>query len=160
MYADRIDLYCRWLYQTARADGKPRVLAVGRNLDFAPISLFIERLKQVIMVKTTHCLKNILFQDFQMATDPATFFIQINLPKAFLPLEHIILDNGNMKERLEIKMDEAKVQEEVVLQISRCPLASTKKWIEENENEILSWDISEYNEKTIHLTQELKVVQI
>jgi hypothetical protein len=45
---DKIDLYCRWLYQTPRADGKPRVLLIGReNSDSAPISLLIDRIKQV-----------------------------------------------------------------------------------------------------------------
>jgi hypothetical protein len=45
---DKFDLYCRWLYQTARADGKPRVLQLGTfEMDSAPISLFIGRIKQV-----------------------------------------------------------------------------------------------------------------
>jgi hypothetical protein len=43
-----IDLYCRWLYQTARADGKSRVLQFLRmKVNSTPISLFIDRLKQV-----------------------------------------------------------------------------------------------------------------
>jgi hypothetical protein len=50
LQADMIDfdLYCRWLYQTARADGKPRVLIIGRkDVDSTPISLFIDRIIQV-----------------------------------------------------------------------------------------------------------------
>jgi hypothetical protein len=61
--AKTIDLYCRWLYQTARADGESRVLQLGRfDMESAPNSpLFIDRIKQV-MVKTKRWLKNrILF---------------------------------------------------------------------------------------------------
>jgi hypothetical protein len=58
--AKTIDLYCRWLYQTARADGKPRVLHFG-SFYVTPISRFIDRLKQV---KATRWLKNICFLGF------------------------------------------------------------------------------------------------
>jgi hypothetical protein len=49
---DKIDLYCRWLYQTARADGKPRMFFLGRvDEDFsAPVFLFIDRIKQVTSI--------------------------------------------------------------------------------------------------------------
>jgi hypothetical protein len=50
LHANKIDLYCRWLYQTARVDGKPRVLFLGRlDVNYSPISLFINRLKQVML---------------------------------------------------------------------------------------------------------------
>jgi hypothetical protein len=156
-----IDLYCRWLYQTARADGKSRVLQFGNlNMDSARISVFIERIKKV-MVKATRWLQNILFQDFLMATDPVSFFIRIDLPKAFQPLEDICLNNGKTKERLLTKMEEAKLKEEedVVLFISRYPLGSTKKWIEENEKEVLAWDFTN-DDRIIYLSIELKVVVI
>jgi hypothetical protein len=55
-----MDLYCRWLYQTARADGKPRLLFLG-NMDMAPIYLFIDRLKQV---KVTRWHKKYFFVGF------------------------------------------------------------------------------------------------
>jgi hypothetical protein len=87
-----------------------------------------------------------------MATDPVTFYIRIFLPKAFPPQEDICLDNGKTKERLLIKMEEVdpnlKKHVNPVVQISRYPLASTKKW-----------SLGK-NEKTIYLTKELKVVAI
>jgi hypothetical protein len=101
LHATRIDLYCRWLSQTARADGKPRVLIfVRRNAESAPISLFIDQIKKVIIVKATCWLKNtyLFLQDFLMATDSITFFICIDLPKAFQPLEDICLENSRTKE--------------------------------------------------------------
>jgi hypothetical protein len=91
-----------------------------------------------------------------MATDPATFFIQITLPKAFQPQEDICLDNGKTKERLLTKMEEEKWK--VVLLISRYPLASTKKWIVENEKEVLNWKVGA--DKTIYFSDELRVVAI
>jgi hypothetical protein len=97
-----------------------------------------------------------------MATDPFTFFIQIILPEAFQPLEDICLDNGKTKERLQSKMEKVvlKYSDGVVLLISRYPLGSTKKWIEENEKEILTWVYSATNGRTIYLSDELKVVPI
>jgi hypothetical protein len=60
-----IDLYCRWLYQTARADGEPRVLLFGRrDVDSAPISLFIERIKHVRKVQ-----KSVLSRYLGVAAD-------------------------------------------------------------------------------------------
>jgi hypothetical protein len=158
---NKIDLYCRWLYQTARADGKPRVLHFRRkNVDSAPISLFIDRIKQVRR-EATLSLENIIFQDFLMAIDPVTFFIRINLPKAFQPLEAICLDNGKTQERLLIKMEEADPKwKQIVLLISRYPQASTKKWIVENEKEVLNSDFSAQNDRTIYLCKYLKVVAI
>jgi hypothetical protein len=49
LHAAKIEKYCRWLYQTARADGKPRVLVLHYQMDrsYSPITLFINRLKQV-----------------------------------------------------------------------------------------------------------------
>jgi hypothetical protein len=94
-----------------------------------------------------------------MATDPVTFFIRINMPKAFPPLDNICLDNGKTKDRLLTKMEKAKVQdkdwEEVVLLISRYPLASAKKWIEEKEKEVLAWDSNAQN-GIIYLSEELE----
>jgi hypothetical protein len=90
-----------------------------------------------------------------MATDPVSFFIRINFPKAFQLQEDICLDNGKTNERLLIKMGK---KWEVVLQISRYPLASTKKWIEENEKEVLNWEFGA--DKTIYLSGELRVVAI
>jgi hypothetical protein len=97
-----------------------------------------------------------------MATDLIKFFILIALPKAFQPLEDICLDNGKTKERLEIVKVQEEEWEEVVLLISRCPLGSTKKWIEENVKEALNWDFGEGNDngRKIYLTDELKVVPI
>jgi hypothetical protein len=46
----------------------------------------------------------------------------------------------------------------ISLLISRYPLASTKKWIEENEKEVFNWDLT--TARTICLTEELKVVPI
>jgi hypothetical protein len=43
--------------------------------------------------------------------------------------------------------------------ISRYPLASTTKWIEENEKEVLAWDFAD-TDRAIYLTKELKVVAI
>jgi hypothetical protein len=44
----KIDLYCRWLYQTPRADGNPRVLLFGQmQTDSESISFFLNRIKQV-----------------------------------------------------------------------------------------------------------------
>jgi hypothetical protein len=66
------------------------------------------------------------------------------------------LDNDKTKERLLTKMEEEKW--EVVLQISRYPLAATKKWIEENEKEVM--DLNSVCRTTILLTEVLKVVPI
>jgi hypothetical protein len=159
--ANKIDLYCRWLYQPARADGKPRLLILGRlNVDYSPISLFIDRLKQV-KARGKHRVKDIIFQDFLMSTDPATFFIRIDVPKAYQLQEDICMDNGNTKERLLTKMEESEmwIECEIVhLLISRYPLASTKIWIVENEKEVLIWDLSAT--RRIYLSKELKVVPI
>jgi hypothetical protein len=99
-----------------------------------------------------------------MATDPVSFFIRIILPKTFQPLENICLDNYKTKQRLVTKMEEAnpkfKKLEELVLLISRYPLASTKKWIEENEKEVMNWDFRAQNGRRIYLSRELKVVPI
>jgi hypothetical protein len=93
-----------------------------------------------------------------MATDPATFFIRINLPDGGFQLEEdICLDNGKTKERLLTKMEKTW---EVVLQISRYPLASSKNWIVANEKEILNWYLSSVSRRTICLTKELEVVPI
>jgi hypothetical protein len=88
------------------------------------------------------------------------------LPKAFQLQEDILLDNGKTKERLLTKIEEVDVSDwnwddtfkEVVLQISRYPLASTKKWIEENKKEVSTWDFT--TTRTIRLSKELKVVAI
>jgi hypothetical protein len=111
-------------------------------------------------------VKNIFLQDFLMATDLATFFIRIDLSKAFQHQEDICLDNHKTKERLEIKMQESREQDyeefEVVLLISRYPLTSTKKWIVANEKEVLDFDFSLGNDnyRTIDLSEGLKVVPI
>jgi hypothetical protein len=117
------------------------------DVTYSPIYLFIDRLKQVIIVKAKHWLKNIIFQDFLMATNPVTFFIRINLSEHFQLQEDICLDNDKTNERLLIKTKVVNVPDfdddnlkEVVLLISRSPLASTKKWILANEKEILNWD--------------------
>jgi hypothetical protein len=95
-----------------------------------------------------------------MATDPVSFFIRIKLQKALQPREAICLDNGKTKERLLMtKMEEARVQDKECDLISRCPLGSTKKWIEENEKEVLAWDFRT-NDRTIYLSDELNVVPI
>jgi hypothetical protein len=87
------------------------------------------------------------------------------LPKAsFQPKdEHIFMLCNHENERLMTKMEETKTRdwnewEEVALLISRYPLGSTKQWIVENEKEILNWDFGA--EKTIYLSNELKVVAI
>jgi hypothetical protein len=100
--------------------------------------------------------KTYLFlQDFIMATNPVTFFIRIFLPNAFQHLKNIDLDNYKSKERLQTKMEKAK------LLISRYPLASTNKWIAENEKEALNWDYNAKNgSRTIYLSEELKGVEI
>jgi hypothetical protein len=83
-----------------------------------------------------------------MSTDPVSFFIRIRLPKAFQLLEAICLDNNNTKERFQTEMVKVDPKWDR-LQISRHPLASKKKWIVEGK---------EYYEKTIYLTNDLKVV--
>jgi hypothetical protein len=88
-----------------------------------------------------------------MATNPVSFLIRILLPKAFQPREDICLDNGKTKERLLTKMetvDPSFENDQVRLQISRSPLASTNKWIVGKE----------YYEKIIYLSNELKVVAV
>jgi hypothetical protein len=99
-----------------------------------------------------------------MATNPVTFFIRINLPKAsFQPEEeHIFILRNHENEILMTKMEEANTPdweewEEVALLISRYPLGSTKKWIEENEKEALNWDFRADNNRTISLTDVLKI---
>jgi hypothetical protein len=106
-------------------------------------------------------LENFTFQDFLMAKHPVTFFIRINLPKAYQPQEDICLVNDKTKERLQTKMEPIPDDwEEVYLLISRYPLASTKKWIEENEKEVLVYDLNEDKDRRIYLTEELKIVAI
>jgi hypothetical protein len=85
-----------------------------------------------------------------MAADPVTFFIRINLRKSFQPQEDICLDNGKTKERLATKMKDVKMVspnlgewQELVLLISRYPLASIKKWIVENEKKVFTLDFNE-----------------
>jgi hypothetical protein len=87
-----------------------------------------------------------------MATDPVTFSILILLPKAFQLQEDICLENDKTKERLLTEMKETDLGEwdGVGLLISRCSLGST-------DNLILGQEI---HQKTICLTEELKVVPI
>jgi hypothetical protein len=98
--------------------------------------------------------KKIYLQDFLMASVPVTFFIQIVLPKAFQPPEAICFDNGKTKERFQAEMQEAgpKLQKEgkIPFLIKRLPLASKNKIVFGKE----------YDEKTIYLSKELKVVPI
>jgi hypothetical protein len=96
--------------------------------------------------------KKIHFQDFLMATNPATFLIRIVLPKAFQPLAAICLDNDKTKERFQTKMEKADPNwDKLVLLISRYSLASKKKWIVFGK---------EYYEKTIYFCNDLKFVPI
>jgi hypothetical protein len=80
-----------------------------------------------------------------MATDPVSFFVRINLPEDFQLQEDICLDNGKTKEKLLTKTKIVNVPEpdeelkEVVLLISRYPLASTRKWTMENAKEVFNW---------------------
>jgi hypothetical protein len=99
-----------------------------------------------------------------MATDPVTFFIRINLPEDFQLQQAISLDNEKTKERLLTKTEVVNVPrikqlKEVVLLISRYPIASTKKWIVANEKDALNWDFKT-NDRIISLSLELKVVGI
>jgi hypothetical protein len=90
-----------------------------------------------------------------MATDPATFLIRIDLPKAFQPQENICLINDKTREKLMTKMEEADLKkwETFVLLISRHPLASNK-----NKN---IWSVGkEYSGKWINLSNDLKFVPI
>jgi hypothetical protein len=107
------------------------------------------------MLRVGSKYKKIYLQDFVMATNPVTFFIQINFPKAFQPPEAICLDNEKTKERFQCEIGEAgpKWQKagKIPFQISRYPIASTGKWIVFGK---------EYYEKTIYLTNELKVAPI
>jgi hypothetical protein len=101
-------------------------------------------------------------QDFLLATNPATIFIRIRLSNSFQLQEAICLDNDKTKERFVTKMEETGPKMEkwgdVFLLISRYPLASTKKWIEENEKEVLAWEVSEVDDRKISLTDELQIV--
>jgi hypothetical protein len=98
--------------------------------------------------------KYLFLQDFQMATDPISFFIRVILPKSFQPREDISLENDKTEERFQTKVEKSDlkfIKDKLMLQISRYPLASTKNWI------VLG---TEYYEKTIYLTDELKFVPI
>jgi hypothetical protein len=86
-----------------------------------------------------------------MATNPATYFIRIYLPKLLQPLEVICLDNDKTKERLLTEMIEVNPNGDV-LEISRYPFASNK------ENLIVTKE--EVFQKRIYLSKELKVVAI
>jgi hypothetical protein len=112
--------------------------------------------------------KTCFFQDFLVATDPATFLIHIhfNLLKDFQLHEDICLDNDKTNERLLIKTEVVNVldlgrckEKEVMLLISRYPRASTKKWIVANEKEVFNWDFRN-TARIISLSEELKVVPI
>jgi hypothetical protein len=98
-----------------------------------------------------------------MATDPATFFIRINLLEDFKLQEDICLDNGKTNERLLTKTkvitDPDFDEKEVLLLISRYPRTSTKKWIVTNEKEAFNWDIRT-NARSIYLPEEMEVVAI
>jgi hypothetical protein len=101
-----------------------------------------------------------------MATVPVTICIRIILPEGFQPeKDHIFILRNHENERLMAKIEEVKTPipgeddwEEVVLLISRYPLASTKQWIVENEKEVRNWESG--SDKTIYLRNELKVVAI
>jgi hypothetical protein len=101
-----------------------------------------------------------------MATNPVSFCIRIILPKGFQPeKDHIFILRNHENERLMTQMEEVTIPipdeddwEEVVLMILRYPLASTKKWIVENEKEVRNWEFGA--DKTIYLCSELKVVAI
>jgi hypothetical protein len=63
------------------------------------------------------------------------------------------LDNDKTKERLQTEMEKAHpnlVTDRIMLQISRYPLESTKKWIVRKE----------VSQKRIYLSNELKVIPI
>jgi hypothetical protein len=71
------------------------------------------------------------------------------------------LDNDKTKERLVTKTEEVDPKlEKWELLIARFPLVSTKKWIVENEKEVLNWDFCGKNGRKIYLSNELKVVAI
>jgi hypothetical protein len=87
------------------------------------------------------------------------------LPNDFHSQEDICLDNGNTNEKLMAKMEESTgpysdgypdKEDEVVLLISRYPLDSTKRWIDENEKEVLEWNFFELS-RTVYLSHHLEI---
>jgi hypothetical protein len=82
--AKTIDLYCRWLYQTARADGKPRVLHFG-SFYVTPISRFIDRLKQVKAKGYTLAQKYLFSRIFSQPQTLSLSSSELICPKLFNP---------------------------------------------------------------------------
>jgi hypothetical protein len=98
-----------------------------------------------------------------MATHPIPFFIciRISCPEAFHSQVDICLKNDKTNERFMTKLakttPEPDYLEEDVLLISRHPIAATKQWIDEMEKEVLDWNFSKVQKRTISLDDELTV---
>jgi hypothetical protein len=94
-----------------------------------------------------------------MASQPHTFFIRFYV-ETLLSWKDISLDNGKTNEKLEIKMVKPSAsilwRNAKVLLFSRYPIGSTKKWIEDNENEVLEWNFYEQQRK-ISLDEDLEM---
>jgi hypothetical protein len=153
-----LDWCYHWL-NTARTDGKPRVLIIStpKRIPIPPTDIyeFIDRIQQVFFSLQVSCerkiKKNVVFQDFLMAQQSIGFFIRLKISCDLwkeLELENIlILANHQTNEKLTIKLTELNASGfcEKMLLISRHPRNATKEWIETKEKEILGWTFHEQN---------------
>jgi hypothetical protein len=77
-----------------------------------------------------------------------------------LSWKDISLDNGKTKEKLDIKMVKPNAailwRNVKVLIFSRYPIGSAKKWIEDNEKEVLEWQFYE-QQRGIYLDEDLQM---
>jgi hypothetical protein len=141
----------------ARTDGKPRHLLLFRiDVDSAPISLFIDRLKKVLMVKDSRftLAQNYSFPGFSYGHKSHQFLDPNYFAKCFPTSRGNLLGKCQNQREISDQIEKADlnlVTDRLVLQISRYPLASKK-------NLILSKE--EVDQKRIYLSKELKVVAI
>jgi hypothetical protein len=91
-----------------------------------------------------------IFQDFQEATHPVSFFISAIIRRN--NIEDISIDNVKTNEKLVIETKGADADgfgQKFTLMVGRYPVKATKNWIEANEKEIDEWDGEKLNRKMI-----------
>jgi hypothetical protein len=104
----------------------------------------------ILTLRPNNFKQKSFLQDFLLATRPVSFFVRLQVPRAF-PVHDITLTNGQTKEKLVVKNAEARIMETArsrhgifFVLISRYPTGAEKEWIEENEEEALNWFDKKY----------------
>jgi hypothetical protein len=109
-----------------------------------PMPLSLSALKrQILFLQIQKTLNSNIFQDFNEADYPISFFIYAIIRRNN-NIEDISYENDN--EKLVIKKANHDDNWEKLL-IGRYPLKTAKNWIEAKEQEIIEWDGEKLNRK-------------